>query len=75
MNKFNLTCEAGMSDFLDLLWYYVNNSHDEEIINYRIGVQSAVMLQDFLVSFLEYQEEYLREYALEHFDGCFGDFE
>lgn len=76
MYRFDLTCESGINDFLDLLWYYMNNSRNEEIIRYRIGLQSALLLQDFVASYLEYDEEKLKEYALYYFGGQFGtDFE
>lgn len=72
MNQFNLKCETGMDDFLDLIWYYVNNSQDEEIIHHRIGLQSSFILQAFIASFLEEQEDDLRKYAIGHFGDYFS---
>ena len=63
---YDFKTEEGRRNFLNLLWRYVNISHDYEAVKSQIGLKTALCLKFFLADFLESRcddvNEFLKTY-------------
>lgn len=67
---FDFKTEDGRRRFLDLLWRYVNISHDYNAVKSQIGLKTAMRLKFFLADFLESRYEDVNEFMKEYDISC-----
>lgn len=65
---YDFKTEEGRRAFLDLLWRYVNISHDYESVKRQIGLKTALSLKFFLADFLESRYDDINEF-LKTYEG------